>query len=445
MIYLQAMTANFYSTQAAISKDAIVDLSVKASADANPNKIVAVEGAALDDLGNLIVPEAIKWASQEIAANGLNTSYCPSIGLAGLADLILEETLGKLTLTKLKQQGVNHAGLVCSGGTNALSVPLAACASSEDRIIVQTPHWSGYDSIALALGHQPLLNFEFINESGNFNLEGLKETIDNAIKLSPKSKRLVIILNTPYDNPLAKEIKRSEWTELIKHLSETNKHRELTIILDTAYMDFGPGGKDYTRLNFLVELFESLEDRFNLVLATTLSKSFAMYGARIAASILLSKNKDIASKWTDIAGGIIRGTYSSASRPGQELALNILKDPVKLANIHQYQKNTVELVQKRQEHLFKLLNKIDFISDVQNDANTPLKYIRPDGVFFTGIRIEDQNLAQMLYTAMLADHIYVPIISNKYLRLPVCAMTEEFSEELLKRLTKTCHTCLAQR
>ncbi len=438
---MQESISDFYVTNAAISKDAIVDLSVKASADTHPNKMMAVEGAAVDDNGNLIVPEAIKWASQEIATNGLNTAYCPSIGIAGLAALILQETVGAVTLKTLEEQGVTSAGLICSGGTNALSVPLAACTQPGDSIIVQNPHWSGYDSIALALGHKPLANFEFINKSGDFDFESFKQVVNNALP----SSRLVIILNTPYDNPLAKEIKKESWLEIIKFLQgiKANQAKEIVIILDTAYMDFGPGGKDYNRLAFIVDLFNSLDDNFSLIIASTLSKSFAMYGARIAISSLLSKNKTKVAKWTDIAGGIIRGTYSSASRPGQELALNILQDPAKLANVHKYQADTVALVQSRQEVLLKELQRYEIFSDIKDGKNTPFQYIKPDGVFFTALKINDPSFAAKLYDAMLAEHLYIPIISGKYLRLPVCAMTADFIEKLVSKLATISNSCLS--
>lgn len=443
---MQDELSNFYVTNAAISHDAIVDLSVKADADPNPNKMVAVEGAAVGDNGKLIIPQAVITASHEIAANGLNTAYCPSVGMAGLADLIFQETVGTQTINKLEQLGVTHSGLICSGGTNALSVPLMACASNEDSIIVQNPHWSGYDSIAAALGHKPLVNFEFINNEGNFNIEGFKEAISEVLKNSKQHSRLVIVLNTPFDNPLAKEVKEESWQEIIKFLQtiNVNQAKEIVLILDTAYMDFGPGGKDYNRLNFLVNLFNSLDTNFSVVLATTLSKSFAMYGARIAASILLSKNKNKVQNWKDRAGGIVRGTYSSASRPGQELAMNILKDPKKLANIHQYQADTVKLVQSRQDFLFSILDGLESFSDIKNNEDTPFQYIKPDGVFFTSLKIKNSFFAKKLLEEMIANHVYVPIISGKYMRLPICALRTDFIEKLMNKISEisqNCHNC----
>ncbi len=425
------MSDSFYVTDAAISKDPIVSLSVLASADPSPTKMMAVEGAAMDDAAQLIVPEALRWASEEISTNGLNTAYCPSTGLPELADLILVESTGQETLDYIQKLGVSHAALVCSGGTSAISLALASCVSRQEPLIVQTPHWSGYDSIALALGLATPINFDFLDKQGRFNLEGLKTTINEL----PRTAKLSIILNSPFDNPLSCSIKDTDWRDLAKFLAELPP-REITIILDTAYMDFGAGGKDYHRLDFIRILFETLDTKFKLILATTLSKSFALYGARVGASILLSKDSSAVRRWTDVAGGILRGMYSSASRPGQELALNILRDPHKLENIHLYQAKTVKLIESRRGLLLKLLSSLDFISNIRDTQASPLQYIEADGGFFTSLKIQDHKFASRLYKAMLAEHIYIPIISEHYLRLPVCAMSSSFTQSLIERISQ---------
>jgi aromatic-amino-acid transaminase len=412
---------SFFTTEARISKDPIVGLIQKSSEDKSENKLLAIIGAATDDNGKLIVPEIISETAKEILSDGLGMDYVPSPGLPELAPLMSSEILGKELEAKLKAAGVKRSEVSTLGGTNAISLAIQACTALEDEIITHDPHWAGYDSITLALPRKPLINFEFLDSNQNLNFDSFQRTCESVYQ-NPKNSKLTIILNTPFDNPLGKDLGLDVWKRLAEILSSFAE-KDILIILDTAYIDFGPSGKDYNRLNYLLTLFEKIPN-LSLVIAGTVSKSFAMYGARVGVATLLSKDEEKISNWKNIVGGVVRGVFSNAPRFTQELALRILKDPDKLSKIHDFQKATSRLLLKRSEF---------FAENIKNYPEI-FEPIKPDGGFFYSLKIRDKGFASRLSQVLLEQHVYVPILSEKYLRIPICGLSEVKLEKLSRRI-----------
>ena len=369
----------------------------------------------MDDDGKLIVPDPIHEVAKELVKNGIDMSYAPSSGIKGLADLMANEVLGKNVQVELERMGLFKSQIVTCAGTNAISTALMSCTTDQDDIITHNPHWAGYDSIALALKRKPLVNFEILDENDNFNAEDFAKTIAEVASRNPKSK-LNIVINTPFDNPLGKDFGDAAWDKIGDVLAQYND-REILLILDTAYIDFGPGGKDYKRLGFLSKLFQKVRNpSFNLVIAATVSKSFAMYGARVGVSILITSNGEYARTWSDVIGGSIRGTFSNANNYAQEIVKKILETPAKHAYIHDFQALTSNLLQERTKVFLEAFDSVGF---------KDFRYVKPDGGFFVSLKFSDKAYALKFNEAMIKKHFYAPLISDQFLRIPVCGLSSE--------------------
>ncbi len=420
---------SFYETEARVTKDPIMGLIQMASKDSSPDKLTAIIGSAADDKGKVIVPEAVLETAKELSSLSINFEYAPSPGISGLAEKLSEEFLGKNICKALQDQGIYRSEIVTSGGTNAIATSLLACTSENDQIITHSPHWAGYDSITLAIKRKPLINFDILDAEDNFNLVAFETTIKNLIAFKSDA-RIILVMNTPFDNPLGKDFGVNAWNEIGEILSKYND-REIIIILDTAYIDFGPDGKDYCRLSFVPNLFKKIDStKFKLIIAGTVSKSFAMYGARIGSATLLTSDEEAARSWKDIGGGCVRGTFSNASRIGQEIAINILEDKNKLANIHEFQKETSRLINKRRDY---------FIEAMKGKLEEQYRLIRPDSGFFISLMIDNhkyQNstFAEVFYKKLLENRLYAPLISGQFLRIPTCGLAEAKLEEVAKRI-----------
>ena len=425
----------FFETKAKISLDPIVGLVQKASEDTNSQKLLAIVGSAMDDAGKLIVPDALNQAALEIVQQGLNMEYAPSGGLKDLASLITEEFVGKDNLQKLYSENIRRAEVVTGGGTNAISLSLMTCTKSNDPIIVQRPHWAGYDSVALGIGRSNLINFELLDKDLKFNLDSLAKALSFAVKSLPldSTSKITLILNTPFDNPLGKEISHADLME-IANLLGTYRNQKFLVILDIAYIDFGPTAKDYNKLSFASDFFKKAGlEHLSVIVASTLSKSFAMYGARVGAATLFSPEYENVSEWKDIAGGILRGTLSNLSRTSQEIALKILSDSSRLASIHEFQRNTVAMINKRREH---------FINKITSILPEELEMISPDGGFFLSFRLRNEVLerfpdfAKRLSESFISSSVYIPVLCEQFIRVPICGLREELLDLVAEKITE---------
>ncbi|MCE2928054.1 MAG: aminotransferase class I/II-fold pyridoxal phosphate-dependent enzyme [Candidatus Caenarcaniphilales bacterium] len=421
-----------FSTQAKISLDPIMGLIQLASKDSHPDKFVAIVGSAADDNGELIVPEAVKKVAKELTEKGIDMNYAPSPGINGLSELMTEEILGKKNQAKILEKNIFIASVTTCAGTNAIANTLVACTSKDDEIITHNPHWAGYDSVINAIERKALNNFEILDSDENFNLEAFENCLNQCCAKSPNAK-LAILLNTPFDNPLGKDFGKETWNSIAKVLAKFSS-KEILLILDAAYIDFGPEGKDYRRLDFLADFFETINNpKFNLIIAGTVSKSFAMYSARVGVAALLTTVKENADAWKNVAGGVVRGTFSNANRFAQELALKILQSPALLAEVHDFQFQTAKLLKERTSVLLEALK------DLPDD----FKVIKPDSGFFVSIKIKDKKIAKEFYERLLAEHIYVPLISDQFLRIPVCGLSAQQLKNLASKLCAMSKTATA--
>ena len=343
----------FYETKAKFSLDPIVGLVQTAAEDNSVDKLLAIVGSAMDDSGKLIVPDTVNQVASELCAKSLNMAYSPSSGLKDLAPLISQEFIGKETL----------------------------------------------DSIALGINRTNLYNFELLNEDDSFNIKSYEKITDRAVKSRPSesNSKITLILNSPFDNPLGKDFGDDVWKQIASILAKYPE-QEFLVILDIAYIDFGPEAKNYNKLSFLKDFFATVNsEKLSVVVAATLSKSFAMY------------------------------------RTSQEIAFEVLNDETKLAQIHQFQKDTVAMIERRKNH---------FIDSISPKLPEELALIKPDGGFFVSLKIKNEILNRFpeagkeLSERFIQTSTYIPVLLDQYLRIPVCGLREELLDQVTERILK---------
>jgi aromatic-amino-acid transaminase len=275
--------------------------------------------------------------------------------------------------------------------------------------------------VASALGRDNLINYKILDKDNNFNIKSLKESLASAVASAPEGSKITLVLNTPYDNPFGKKISDEDLQDIAKTLKEYKDYKFL-VVLDTAYIDFGPKGHDTTQLSFISDFFKNAGDKLQMVICSTLSKSFGVYGARVGAATLLTRIQKDAENWIDVAGGVIRGTVSNLAQHGQQIALKVLSNPILLKSIYKSQEGIVDMINKRRDH---------FIETISKDLPNELKIINPDGGFFLCLKVKDEvlkkspNFAEKLSESLVSNHVYIPIIDNQFIRVPVCGLSEE--------------------
>jgi aspartate/tyrosine/aromatic aminotransferase len=275
--------------------------------------------------------------------------------------------------------------------------------------------------VASALGRDNLINYKTLDENNNFNINSLQESLNSAVASAPEGSKITLILNTPYNNPSGKEISHDDLMKIAGLLKSYGEQKFL-VILDTAYIDFGPNGHNDTRLSFISDFLKEAGPNVDAIFASTSSKTLGAYGARVGAATLLTRNQEDANKWPDVAGGVMRGTVSNLAQHGQQIVLEILSDPKLMKSIYDYQKDTVNIINQRREH---------FIEKISPKLPRELEIIKPDGGFFLSLKVKDEvlekwpNFAEQLSESLVSDHVYIPIIDEQFIRVPVCGLSED--------------------
>ena len=76
--------------------------------------------------------------------------------------------------------------------------------------------------------------FEMFDEEGCFNIADLDYKVK---KLTRNQEHLVIILNTPANNPTGYTLTMDDWYAVKKTLDEVPLEKKIALVLDVAYID----------------------------------------------------------------------------------------------------------------------------------------------------------------------------------------------------------------
>ena len=187
-------------------------------------------------------------------------------------------------------------------------------------------HWGPYGKIAGELGRE-VVNFELFDENNHFNAKDFEKHVTELVK---KQDSLMIILNTPAQNPTGYSLSVDEWKEVKTVLEALPKTKKITVLCDTAYIDFA-GDEDKVR-DFL-PIIDTFADNILPLLAYSLSKTFTIYGMRTGALICMAPTAEIADEFVMVAEFSARASWSNCARSGQALIEKIYADEELLAKV----------------------------------------------------------------------------------------------------------------
>ncbi len=207
------------------------------------------------------------------------------------------------------------------GGTGALSSTFANYANEGDKILVPSYMWGNYKQVAYE-NHQDFQTYSLFNKNGGFNIDDLKEKCTN---LKKTQGRVLFVINDPCHNPTGYTMKDSEWDQVIDMMNELSSDGTPIVLLhDMAYLDFDSRGFDATRGN--IRKYKKLNDSAIVVMAFSGSKTFALYGVRIGAQIIVSNNKDNLVDFDKANKFSARAKWSNTTNLGINLVTKILSD-----------------------------------------------------------------------------------------------------------------------
>jgi aspartate/methionine/tyrosine aminotransferase len=224
------------------------------------------KGVKIIDFGigepNFDVPAPVEDAA--IAA--IRSGYGKYVDPAGLRQL--RESIAQF---EMQHHGLDVSPeniVVTNGSYGALSMIMRAILDPQDEVLLIEPCWGPYRQMIRLCGAEPV-GVAMPTVEGRFVLD--MDLIENAV--TPRTRAIVV--NTPW-NPTGRVLLRDE----LAGLAEVVERHDLWIVADEVYSELVYEGARHVSIATI-----SPETAKRAVIATSLSKSFAMTGWRLGYCI----------------------------------------------------------------------------------------------------------------------------------------------------------------
>lgn len=291
--------------------DPILSIPILFNRDSNAKKVNLGIGTYRTEEGKPWVLPSVHETEKLLLDQNLNKEYLPIEGdkeyLHQVEQLVLSETLAKSVEKRLFSAQT-------LGGSGALHVgaKLIAQARPESKIYVPSPTWANHLLIFKKAGLQvePYPYYDPLHHKLDF--EGMCGFF-NALPVGS-----VILLHGCCHNPTGMDPSAEQW----KELSQIFHTKRLIPFFDLAYLGFGQNlelDADPIRL-FLQSIPEML-------IATSFSKNFGLYGERVGALTLVLLHEEAVVPTASHVRQIIRSNYSSPPLHGARIIKTILNSP----------------------------------------------------------------------------------------------------------------------
>ena len=295
---------------AAAPADPILGLNDKFLSDPRGDKINLGVGVYKDENGNTPVLNSVKKAEQRLFESENSKTY---LGIPGTADyaLAVQQLLFGADSTIVAEGRAQTAQT--PGGTGGLRVAaeLLRRQIGARRVWVSDPTWANHVGIFEAAGLEISRYAYYDADSHDMDFDAMMADLEQA------SAGDVLLLHGCCHNPTGIDPDREQWARLADLCST----RGLLPLFDFAYQGFARGlDEDAEGLRLFAEKCDEI------LVASSFSKNFGIYGERTGAFTLVAANAEVAATVFTQVKSIIRVIYSNPPKHGSALVAAILGD-----------------------------------------------------------------------------------------------------------------------
>ncbi|HEY0206731.1 MAG TPA: amino acid aminotransferase [Acetobacteraceae bacterium] len=280
-------------------------------ADPRPDKINLGVGMYYDEDGRIPILQAVNSAEAMLSSRIASWGYLQPDGLPALRDAAKRLVFGDALLADSNDRIVTVQSL---GGTGALKLgaDVIRRLAPASTVMLSRPTWGNHPSIFAGAGLQVAEYPYFDPATGGVDWPAMRDAVAG---MAPGT---VLLLHACCHNPTGADLRPEDWQELAGLIQD----RRLVPFLDMAYAGFADGLEaDSQPARLLAGL------GVPVFIATSFSKSFALYGERIGALSVVAADAAQARLVGDQLKVAIRTNYSTPPSHGALLVSAILGDP----------------------------------------------------------------------------------------------------------------------
>ena len=382
-------------------KNSILALSAEAVAAKKKDRSVinATTGMLKNEDGSLYEFDCVNKAVQSLSSYQ-KYGYCNTAGTPSFKQAVYRSLFGNFLETIL-----DNSFLECiptPGGTGALSLSFSHYVEPDETILLPNHMWENYLSMAAEAGINSD-TYQLFDENDNFDIANVNEKVNS---LKEKQKRLTILINDPCENPTGFCMKDEDYDHLID-IARNNPNNDFVFIVDVAYFDFYNTNPDIIRSRFAK--FKNIPNNAIALFIFSGSKSFGLYGLRIGALVILSKDTKEVETFASAMNYSSRSLWSSSST----LGLNIID---KLISNEEYRVDYEEEV----KFVCAMLEKRSY-AFLNASKEVGLKTLPYKKGFFICVPCLNP---EKIMNALHQDKVYL-VCTKSCLRIALCAISKE--------------------
>jgi len=321
--------------------DPILGVTEAFKADKDSRKINLGVGAYRDENGKPYVLNSVKKAEEIIRNSNPDKEYLPISGLTEFTKRAALLAYGSESVP-LTQGAIAVAQSI--SGTGALRIGGAFLARHypHSRIIyLPTPSWGNHTPIFRDSGLEVRGYRYFDKSTVGLDFEGLKADFLAA------PENAIVLLHACAHNPTGIDPTPEQWAVI----SDIVKERKLFPFFDMAYQGFASGST--TRDAFAVRHFVS--QGHQIALAQSFAKNMGLYGERVGAFSLTTRDADEKARVDSQLKIVIRPMYSNPPVHGARIANAILGDQALYGEWEKEVKGMAERIINMRERLYETL------------------------------------------------------------------------------------------
>ncbi|HYE82588.1 MAG TPA: aminotransferase class I/II-fold pyridoxal phosphate-dependent enzyme [Clostridia bacterium] len=295
----------------------------------------ATVGSILDEDEKLAILPTVLGTLRNLT----DTEFAAYAPILGTPDYL--ESAIQATFKEYRPEGYIKAAAT-PGGSGAIRHTIWNYSDIGDTILTSDWFWGPYKTLAEE-NLRKLKAFSLFDDEKKFNLHSFGVKVG---ELLSRQDSLVILLNSPAQNPTGYALSDDEWGQVIELIrrAAADGSKRIVLICDIAYIDYA-GRAEATRK--FMGLFSGLPSNVLVIVAFSISKSLTMYGLRTGAAVCVSSNKDVAQEFSDVFEVSNRGTWSNGTRCGMKLLSEIMNNKELLLRVDEEREELRQLLEKR--------------------------------------------------------------------------------------------------
>ena len=292
-------------------RDPILGVTEAFNADTNPRKVNLGVGVYCDESGKVPLLECVKRAEREMADAAAPRSYLPIDGIAAYDREVRALLFGADADVITAGRAVTVQAL---GGTGALKVgaDFLRRFAPGAQVWISDPSWENHRALFEGAGFTVNTYPYYDATTRGLDFAGMIAALE---RLAPGS---VVVLHACCHNPTGADPTPAQWPRII----DVVRARGLMPFVDLAYQGFGDG------IDADADVVRSFAATPGPLLVTSsFSKSFSLYGERAGALSVVATDKDEAARVLSQVKRIIRANYSNPPTHGGQIVTTVLCSP----------------------------------------------------------------------------------------------------------------------